>query len=74
MLSKEEILLIIYFVVVILLLWAFVILFFVVYQRRKNKMLQEQFEAKQCLEWDIYQLRLEIQEQTLEKIIFLTFN
>jgi signal transduction histidine kinase len=68
MLSKEEILLIIYFVVVILLLTAFVIVFFVVYQRRKNKMLQEQFEAKQRFEREISQSRLEMQEQTLKNV------
>lgn len=68
MLSKEEILLIIYFVIVILLLTAFVIVFFVVYQRRKNKMLQEQFEAKQLFEREISQSRLEMQEQTLRNV------
>ncbi|WP_037320842.1 sensor histidine kinase [Salegentibacter sp. Hel_I_6] len=68
MLSKEEILLIIYFIVVILLLTAFVIVFFVVYQRRKNKMLKEQFEAKQRFELEISQSRLEMQEQTLKNV------
>lgn len=68
MLSREEILLIIYFVVVILLLTAFVIVFFVVYQRRKNKMLLEQFEAKQRFEREISQSRLEMQEQTLKNV------
>ena len=68
MLSKEEILLIIYFVIVILLLTAFVIVFFVVYQRRKNKMLLEQFEAKQRFEREISQSRLEMQEQTLKNV------
>ena len=63
MLSKEEILLIIYFVVVILLLTAFVIVFFVVYQRRKNKMLQEQFEAKQRFEREIAELKLRVRQE-----------
>lgn len=68
MLSKEELLLIIYFIVVILLLTAFVILFFVVYQRRKNKLLQEQFEAKQKYEREIASSRIEMQEQTLKNV------
>ncbi|MGY5848534.1 sensor histidine kinase [Salegentibacter sp. HM20] len=68
MLSKEELLLIVYFIVVILLLTAFVIVFFVVYQRRKNKMLQEQFEAKQRFEREISKSRLEMQEQTLKNV------
>ena len=68
MLSKEELLLIIYFVVVILLLTAFVIVFFVVYQRRKNKLLQEQFEAKQRFEREISQSKIEMQEQTLKNV------
>jgi hypothetical protein len=68
MLTKEELLLIIYFIVVILLLTAFVIVFFVVYQRRKNKMLQEQFEAKQRFEREIASSRIEMQEQTLKNV------
>ncbi|SHF87844.1 hypothetical protein SAMN05444483_10373 [Salegentibacter echinorum] len=68
MITKEDLLLIIYFIVVILLLTGFVIVFFVVYQRRKNKMLQEQFEAKQRFEREISQSRIEMQEQTLKNV------
>lgn len=68
MLSKEELLLIGYFFVVILLLTVFVIVFFVVYQRRKNKLLQEQFEAKQRFEREIATARIEMQEQTLKHV------
>jgi len=68
MISKEELLLIVYFIVVILLLTAFVIVFFVVYQRRKNKLLQEQFVAKQRFEREIANSRIEMQEQTLKNV------
>ncbi len=68
MLSKEELLLIAYFIVVILLLTAFVIVFFVVYQKRKNKLLKEQFAAKQYFEQEIASSRIEMQEQTLKNV------
>lgn len=68
MLAKKELLLIIYFIVVILLLTTFVVVFFVVYQKRKNKMLQEKHEAEKRFEQEIFQSKLEIQEQTLKNV------
>lgn len=68
MLAKEDILLIIYFIVVILLLTAFVVVFFMVYQKRKNKFLLEKYEAEKRFEQEIFQSKLEIQEQTLKMV------
>lgn len=68
MLAKEELLLIIYFILVIVLLTGLVMLFFVVYHNRKNRLLQENFEAKQRFEREISQSRIEMQEQTLKNV------
>jgi len=65
---KENIILITYFIVIIFLLVSAVIIFFIAFQKRKNKLLIEQFEAKQNYELELSNSRLEIQEQTFKNI------
>ncbi len=68
MLRKEDIFLIIYFIIVIFFLAAFTIIFFVVYQKRKNKLLMERFEAEQKFRNELFNARVEIQEETLKNV------
>ncbi|WP_299260704.1 ATP-binding protein [uncultured Aquimarina sp.] len=68
MLEKEQILLIVYFTIIILFFAIFGIIFFIAFQKRKNKLLLEQFKAKQRFDEELQNSKLEIQEQTLKNV------
>lgn len=66
--EQERQLILIVTTVVIVLVTAFLIALFAVFQRRKNKLLQEQEDAKKQFEREITETQIEIREATLRNI------
>ncbi len=66
--EQERDLVLIISTIVIILIAIFIVILFSVFQRRKNKLLQEQKEAKKRFEQEITETQIEIREQTLQNI------
>ena len=66
--EQERDIILIVSTIVIILVNVFVVILFSVFQRRKNKLLEEQKEAKEKFESEIAETQIEIREETLRNI------